>query len=266
MATNPLFVLRGELSTQQRWILSTLGIVLFLLIWIVLTYFKLVPSGILPSPWQVLKAFPELHYQDALVRNTAFSVWLNLRGYLEAIAIALPLGFLIGLVPLFRGLLSKIIDTGRYIPLTAVTGLFIAWFGLGSAMKVHFLAFGILVYLLPVVVQRIDEVEDIYLKTVFTLGANAWQTVRTVYLPAVLSRVSDDIRVLVAISWTYIIIAEMVGSEGGIGSLIFRVGQRQGRIDKVFALLIIIILIGFLQDRIMLFLDKKLFPYKYLNR
>ena len=50
--------------------------------------------------------------------------------------------------------------------------------GLDTDMKVHFLAFGILIYLLPVVVQRIDEIEDVYFKTVYTLGANSWQTFR----------------------------------------------------------------------------------------
>jgi ABC-type anion transport system duplicated permease subunit len=133
-------------------------------------------------------------------------------------------------------------------------------------MKVYFLAFGILIYLLPIVVQRIDEVNDVYLKTVYTLGANAWQTIRSVYIPSVMSRLSDDIRVLTAISWTYIIVAEGIASEGGLGPLIYRTGQRMGRIDKVFAGLVLIIIIGALQDRIFVFLDKEFFPHKYQNK
>jgi len=138
------------------------------------------------------------------------------------------------------------------------------WFGVGTSMKVHFLAFGILIYLLPVIIQRIDEVEDVFLKTVYTLGATNWQTIRTVYWPSVVSRLSDDIRVLTAISWTYIIVAENIdSSQGGLGALIWRVGQRQGRMDKVFALLILIVLIGVLQDRLFKRMDRLLFPYKY---
>jgi len=131
-------------------------------------------------------------------------------------------------------------------------------------MKVHFLAFGILIYLLPVMVQRIDEVADVYLKTVHTLGASDWQVLKTVYFPSVLSRLFDDIRVLTAISWTYIIVAENINSnQGGIGTLIYYAGQRQGRYDKVFALLIIIMIIGVVQDRIFIWLDKEFFPFKY---
>ncbi|MBX2815094.1 MAG: ABC transporter permease subunit, partial [Saprospiraceae bacterium] len=224
------------------------------------------PSYILPQPGKVLSAFGDLYADNDIIRNTCLSLGLNLAGYVEAILIALPLGFVIGLLPVFRGAFQWQVDAIRYVPLTAVTGLFIVWFGTGTSMKVHFLAFGILIYILPVVVLRINEVKDVFLKTVYTLGANDWQTIKTVYIPSVLSRISDDIRVLTAISWTYIIVAESIDNTGGIGGLIWRVGIRQGRVDKVFAMLLIIILIGILQDRIFVAIDRKLFAFKYKAR
>jgi NitT/TauT family transport system permease protein len=96
------------------------------------------------------------------------------------------------------------------------------------------------------------------------LGASKWQIITKVFVPGVLSRVSDDIRVLTAISWTYIIVAELVNNEGGIGALIFR-ASRQSRLDKVFAGLFVIILIGFIQDKIFIWLDRRIFKYKYAN-
>ena len=112
------------------------------------------------------------------------------------------------------------------------------------------------------VVQRVREVEEVYVQTAYTLGASKWQQIRTVFIPAVLSRVSDDVRVLVAISWTYIIVAELVNANsGGIGALAFK-SARQSSIDKVFALLLVIIIIGFIQDKLFLLLDRILFPYK----
>jgi NitT/TauT family transport system permease protein len=220
---------------------------------------------VLPSPISVLTSFKELHNNDFLVLNSLQSIKLNVLGYILAIGISIPLGFVLGLIPLFRGLFSKIFDSFRFIPLTAVTGIFVIWLGLGNEMKVSFLAFGIIVYLVPVVVQRIDEVKDVYLKTVFTLGATNWQTIKTVYFPAVISKLSDDIRVLTAISWTYITIAEMLNRSGGIGELIW-IARRQSRIDKAFAVLIVIVLIGILQDRIFMWLDKTFFNYKYVER
>ncbi len=260
-----LFKLRGVLPTSTRAILEVVGILLLLFIWYLITAGEnpLMRPAIFPSPAKVLKAFGSLYAENELVTNTFRSIGLNLAGYVEAIAISLFIGFLVGLYPLFRGLFNRQVDAFRYVPLTAVTGLFITWFGLGIPMKVHFLAFGILIYLLPIVVQRIDEVKEVYLKTVYTLGATDWQTIRTVYIPSVMSRLWDDIRVLTAISWTYIIIAEAIGNEGGLGALIYRLGQRQGKVDVIFALLVIIIIIGFLQDKIFTYLDREFFPYKY---
>lgn len=219
---------------------------------------------IVPSPIDIIKSFPELHYQDYLIVNTGKSIYLNMMGYLVAILLAFPIGLMLGLNPYVRAAFQKVFDASRFVPLTAVTGIFIIWFGLGNAMKIYFLAFGILVYLIPVVVQRINELDDVYLMTAFTLGAKKWQVVRTVLIPYVTSRLIDDIRVLTAISWTYITIAEMLNRSGGIGELIW-LARRQGKIDKSFAVLVVIILIGIVQDRIFKYLDKKLFPHKYQN-
>ncbi|AXT52694.1 ABC transporter permease subunit [Aquimarina sp. BL5] len=220
---------------------------------------------LLPSPIKVIKAFPDLNQNDDVIGNTFYSIKLNFLGYLVAILVSIPIGFLLGLIPLFRGLFSQIINSYRFIPLTAVTGIFIMWLGLGSDMKVSFLAFGIIVYLIPVVIQRIDEVQNVYLNTVFTLGATSWQTIRTVYMPYVFSKIIDDIRVLTAISWTYITIVEMLNKGGGIGELIWT-AKRQSRIDKAFAILIIIVVIGILQDRLFVMIDRILFPYKHINK
>ena len=221
---------------------------------------KIYPS--IPPPHHVVKAFPALISKDELIPNTLQSIWLNIRGYFWAILISLFFGFLIGLIPLFRGLFSGQVDALRFLPLTALVGLFTAWFGIDDGMKIAFLAFGIIIFLLPVVVQRIDEVKAVYLKTVFTLGATDWETIKTVYFPSVMSRLMDDIRVITAISWTYIIIAELLNRQGGIGSLAY-IKARQGQMEKVFAILIVIILIGFLQDKLFTFFDRKLFPHKY---
>jgi ABC-type nitrate/sulfonate/bicarbonate transport system permease component len=263
-----LFALRGRPEATVRTYLAIGGITFIVALWYILTMGgdPIVGRAILPSPGSVLMAYPEMIQENDLILNTFKSLGVNLAGYVEAVLIAIPIGFTIGLIPLFRGAFQRPVDALRYVPLTAVTGLFIAWFGIGVDMKTHFLAFGILIYLLPIIVQRIDEVEDVYLKTVYTLGASPWQTVTSVYIPAVLSKLWDDIRILTAISWTYIIVAETINNEGGLGSVIWFAGQRFRRYDKVFAVLILIMLIGVFQDRIFSHLDRKLFPHKYQIR
>jgi ABC-type nitrate/sulfonate/bicarbonate transport system permease component len=293
--------LRGQLSATQSLVLGIVGTALLIGLWWLLAEMLAVPAldyqapklddpalqnlnrdsllladsirfanaptvgkiyKILPTPLQVVQAYPKLATEDELARHTLHSVWLNLKGYFWAILFSLFVGGLIGFVPLFNGLFSKPVDALRYLPISALTGLFMLWFGLGDGMKVAFLAFGILVYMIPVVVQRIREVENVHLTTVYTLGASTWQTLRSVYLPSVFSKFTEDLRVLTAISWTYIIIAEILNNTGGLGSLIYWLARRD-KTDKVFAVLLLVIVIGILQDRLFVYLDKRLFPHKY---
>ena len=260
-----MFKLRGTYSSQQGIIFGFIGFLITLMVWILFTNGAepIVPAGILPSPFKVLGAFGDLMADNELFKNLCLSLGYNFGGYIVALAIALPFGFLIGLYPVLNAAFKAQVDAIRFIPLTAITGLFIVAFGIGASSKVNFLAFGIIIYLTPIIVQRISEVSDVYLKTVYTIGATDWQTIRTVYIPAVLSKLSDDIRVLTAISWTYIIVAEGIASQGGLGSLIYNVGRKQGRPDKTFAILIIFIIIGLIQDRLFVYLDKRFFPHKY---
>jgi NitT/TauT family transport system permease protein len=240
------------------------GFLIILACWSLISFFGIFSELILPSPLSVFLSLPKMFESDNLLQNIIYSLYLNFAGYGQAVGLALPLGFLLGLFPTVRKIFSKYIDAIRYIPLTATLGLFIAWFGIEDTMKIQFLSFGIFVYLLPTVVQRIDEVDKVHLDTTYTLGASRWQQVYTVYLPSVLSRVSDDIRVLVAISWTYLVVAEVINRTGGLGALAY-LSARQSKIDQVYGVLLVIMLIGLLQDKLLYFIDKLLFPYKKIG-
>jgi len=259
------FDLRGELSLRDKKILSIVGTFGMVALWQLIVTITGVSSSIFPSPIQVLMSFKELHFEDAIVKNAFYSLKLNLLGMFEAVAFALPLGFVIGLFPLFKHLTEKQIAVFRYLPLTLLIGVFISWFGFYDSLKVNFLAVGIFVYLLPTVVARVNDVDEVYVQTVKTLGANKWQTIKIVFLPAVLSKTFEDVIVLAPISWTYIIIAEMQNNTGGLGALAYVAG-RQSRADKAFAILIVIILIGMILDKIFSLLDMQLFKFKYVKK
>ncbi len=266
MQLQELFALRGKLPRKTKLVIEIGGMCLFLLLWSLIAAFELVPPKILPPPLKVLSSFYELHFEDALVRNALYSLSLNLFGLLEAAIISIPIGFLIGLYPIFKASAERSLNMARYVPLTAFIGIFVAWFGIDSNMKVQFLAAAIVLYLIPVVVQRVEEVEEVYVQTVKTLGATQWQAIRTVFIPSVLSRVYSDIVILAALSWTYIVVAEMVNSNGGgIGALSYIAG-RQSRTDKVYALVLTIVLIGYILDKAFILLDRIMFGFKYVKK
>ena len=147
-----LFTIRGNLDKKTTLFIEIGGIAFLILLWHIISSSGMISKSLLPSPGMVIGSLGQLHFDDSLVRNLAYSIKLSLLGYVEAILICIPIGFVIGLFPVLKGLFNKPIDALRFLPLTALTGVFIAWFGIDDTMKIQFLAFGIIVYLLPTVV------------------------------------------------------------------------------------------------------------------
>jgi NitT/TauT family transport system permease protein len=244
------------------WQLQLAGWLILFAVWFLVTNFSLINNHILPTPGKTWHSFVEMQSDDSLMTNILFSLRINVVGYFKCIVAALVVGFAIGLSPKVRKMFSQQVNALRFVPITALMGIFIAISGLTIVTKINFLAFGIWVYLVPVVVQRIDEVDDTHLQMMKTLGATFWQTVRYVTWRSVIARLSDDIRILVGISWTYIIVAELAGIQGGLGSLIF-LGERQSNVGKVYAVIFIIVAIGIIQDALFRLIDRLLFRFKY---
>lgn len=267
---NELLKMGGEISKRTEIIVGIVGFVVLMCLWYLITLNgSIVPSKILPNPVDAIQSYPSLISDSDLFGNMWYTIKLNLLGYFYALIIAIPLGFLIGLFPLTKALFNKYIDALRYLPLPAISGIFIAMLGLGFDMKASFLAFGILIYILPVIVQRINELQNpandkdyVYIQTIKTLGATGWQKFRYVYWPYVTQKISTDIINLTAISYTYIVIAEVLNKDGGIGALINTM-SRQSRTAEMYALLFLIIFIGVCQDIILRKADTILFPSKY---
>ncbi len=236
---------------------------MFFATWWIISALGIMSDKALPSPIKVFSSIPYLFNEKHLFTNIGFSVGVNVLGYVEAILLALPLGFLMGLFAFFNYTMSKPVDTARFLPLPIMTSIFVFTFGLTYGVKVHFLAVGIFVYLLPVVVQRIMEVDETLKQTMWTLGATKWQMFKKVYLPSVLSKISIDIIVLIAISWTYIVVAEMIYNTGGVGALANNV-RGESRYDALYAILLIVLIIGYIQDKLLRMWERRLFKWKYV--
>jgi NitT/TauT family transport system permease protein len=260
-----LFELRGSLPRPTRIQIGLIGLVVIILVWWLAVTLKIFNPKILPTPLAILGCLPELVTRDQMFHHLGLTVFMNAMSWLEGAAIALPIGFAIGLFPLLSALFGGYIQATRYIPLTATIVLFMAAFGIYMFMKVQFLTFAILVYLITAVVFRVQEIPQVYVDAVKTLGANKWQIIKTVFIPQVLSRVSTDFINIVAISWTYAIYVELINKqEGGIGALIYNLYFRQNETEKLYALILIMVGVGFLFDQLLRWIDRKAFPFKYI--
>lgn len=258
----------GEISPKESKIIGIVGAVVLLLLWYLATMTgNFISPGILPSPVNVVKAVPTLFTEHSLLQNIWYTIRLNLTGYIIAVVIAIPLGFLIGIFPLFNSLFRKYFEAVRYLPLPTVSGIFISIFGLAFGMKASFLAFGIFIFALPSVIGKVMDLQNpanvkdnVYIQTAKTMGMTNWQTFKYVYFPYVMEKVYDDIRSLVAISYTYVVIAESLNKVGGIGAMISTF-TRQSRTPEIYALLFVIVLIGLAQDWVFGKMKPVLFPH-----
>jgi ABC-type nitrate/sulfonate/bicarbonate transport system permease component len=127
--------------------------------------------------------------------------------------------------------------------------------------KIVFLFVGIFVYMLPLVVEAVEGVEEVYLQTATTLGASDGQLVRHVLIPGSLPAIGEALRVMNGIGWTYVILAEVVNARYGLGYLITVAGKRS-HVDQIFALVLVILFIGVVTDWMIRVINRRLFHWK----
>jgi NitT/TauT family transport system permease protein len=256
-----LFSIRTPLPKKTAFILGFVAPALVLGVWCALTYGKLVEPDFLPKPTEVVRGTLQLFIQYDL--GTAILVSTRRIGiaFLLASALALPLGVLMGAFDPINRFFEPIMAPLRYMPISAFIPLLILGFGIYEKQKIAFLFLGVFVYLLPVVVSTIRLVPEELVQTALTLGATRFQVVRTVLLPAALPEIFDSFRVMNAIAWTYVILAEAVNPEHGLGYMV-ELARTHQKASWSFAGLLVIGGIGLLTDFLIRLVSSMLFSWR----
>jgi ABC-type nitrate/sulfonate/bicarbonate transport system permease component len=222
-------------------------------------------AAILPSPGDVMRAFPGLWYERGLARNVMISFRRVIMGFMAAFLLTFPLGVLMGTFSKVRAMFTPMMTFGGYLPIPTLVPLSMALFGTSEMQKVMFLALAFVVYLLPLIVRSIEEVDTVFLQTGYTLGANRWQVMIHILLGISLPNIYDAMRMGFGVGWGYIILAELVGSEGGIGFAI-SASQRRALTADVYLILVVIVGLAFITDKLWEYCGEWLFPYRSLKR
>ena len=235
--------------------------VLVLAGWCIISYGRLAPADFVPSPTEVVRGTLQLFIQYDLGTAILISTRRIVLAFLLAAAIALPLGVLMGAFAPIHSVFEPIMAPLRYMPISAFIPLLILWFGIYEKQKIAFLFLGVFVYLLPVVVSAIRAVPEELVQTALTLGASKMQVIRTVLMPAALPEIFDSFRVMNAISWTYVILAEAVNPEHGLGYMV-ELARTHQKASWSFAGLIVIGGIGLLTDFLIRSISSILFRWR----
>ena len=134
------------------------------------------------------------------------------------------------------------------------------WFGTGETPKLALLFLGVVFFLITLVMDHTKNVRRELIETALTLGANRRVTLFRVVLPAVLPDIVVAMRQMLAVTWTYLVIAEIVASTTGIGAMMMR-ARRFLHTDEIMSGIIIIGALGLMFDLLFAALHKWLFPY-----
>ena len=229
--------------------------------WCALTYGHMVQPDFLPKPTEVIRGTLQLFIQYDLGTAIMVSTRRIAIAFLLAAALALPLGVLMGAFDPINRFFEPIMAPLRYMPISAFIPLLILWFGIYEKQKIAFLFLGVFVYLLPVVVSSIRLVPEELVQTALTLGASKFQVVMTVLLPAALPEIFDSFRVMNAIAWTYVILAEAVNPEHGLGYMV-ELARTHQKASWSFAGLLVIGGIGLLTDFLIRLISSILFSWR----
>ncbi|MGE5125421.1 MAG: ABC transporter permease, partial [Betaproteobacteria bacterium] len=249
----------------QAWLLGLLPVVVLLGLWAAVTAGvaeeRVISPTILPSPAEVVASFPLLWFDRALTRNFAVSFVRVVEGFALALAIAFPLGVLMGAFTKVKAAFTPLTVFGAYLPIPTLVPLTLSLFGTGELQKVMFLAIAFSIYLVPLFVGAVDAVDDTYLKTAYTLGANRAQAVSRVLLPISWPDIYQAMRLGFGVGWSYILLAEMVDVGRGLGGIIIT-SQRRGPREHIYLVLLAIVLVAFLTDKLWAWVGRRLFPYR----
>jgi len=257
--------LRTYLTPKQaipRQARLTLGIGSFIVILVLWT----LGSGLidnplfLPNPAAVVAAWIGMVQHQHFLGDVGWSTFRIVAGFLIAAAMAVPLGLLMGSFEVVRAFFQPPINAIRYMPASAFIPLLILLQGLGEDEKLTVIWIGVFFQLVLMVMDIAHRVPAEMLSVAYTLGASRWTVFYKVFLPATFPEVVDALRITMGWAWTYLIVAELVAAERGIGSFIL-ISERFLRADRIIAAILTIGLLGLITDAIFAGIHRWAFPY-----
>ncbi len=239
-----------------------------------LAFFVGHPHAVLQQLWRWLSTGNgslELYWQDHLLTTLNFPGTLyphllvtlteTLLAFLLGLTSGLALGLWLGLTPTLARVLSPFIKAANAVPRVVLAPLLVMWLGLGIASKV---ALGITLVFFAVffnVYQGVREVSPALLANVRLLGANRWQLIRIVYLPAALGWVFSSLNTVIGLAFVGVVVGEYLGSTRGIGYLILQ-AEATFDVNTVLAGIIVLTCCALLCDALLARLERRLSAWR----
>lgn len=261
--SNASVTLLGEGKTST---ISIVTVCLLFGLWWLATYLRWLPPLVLPSPEAVWNAFMasnrgELQGGKTLMEHFGWSFGRVFGAFFLAVITAVPVGILMGVSRVARGIFDPPLEFYRPLPPLAYLPLVIIWFGIEETSKV------ILIYLAcfaPLAVSARAGVKSATIEQINasrSMGASFFQVVRHVILPAALPDILTGMRISIGFGWTTLVAAEMVAATAGLGQMVLNASNFL-RTDIVVMGIIVIGIVAYVFDMLMRRLEAWLVPWK----
>jgi NitT/TauT family transport system permease protein len=255
-----LFAFRGRAPPLVELAIGGIAALILVAMWEVAASVGWVAPQFLPSPSRVVQAFWKMLASDGLLWHAAVStvrVWV---AFIIAAAMAIPIGILMSSYRVVGAALEPTIDFIRYLPVPALVPLSIIWFGVGENTKIFLLWLGTFFQLVLLVADDMRRVPHEYVEIAFTLGAKPRRVLSDVALRAMGPSLVDNLRITLGWCWTYLIIAEIVAADSGLGFVIWS-ARRYVKTPEVMAGVVAIGIIGLVTDQLLRMLHRRMFKY-----
>lgn len=244
--------------------------------WFIAGALDLLPQGIIPTLpnvatewWYWIVGLENAsdfdNYSGTWLEVVYYSITRVFRGYVVGVLVGVSMGVLIGWSQAVERTLDPSIQSLRPIPITAWIPFSIAWFGVEDGSAIFLIALGTF---FPVVVNSIHGARDInpnLVRAARMMGVSNTQLLLKVILPNALPNVFTGMRLGMGIAWTVLIVAEMISVKGGVGYVLWD-AYYVSRMEIVVADMISVGMLGYLSDRLLVLIERRVLAWKYMHR
>ncbi|CAM3756599.1 ABC transporter permease [Bordetella tumulicola] len=231
-------------------------------------------AGIVPTPWQVALSWydwifgsPGLGlnpYLGTWVSNVSYSAMRVFQGFALAMLVGIPTGLAIGWSRLVSDMLDPMVQGLRPIPITAWLPFSIAVFGIRDMGSIFLIFLGGFYAIVVNTTQGARDVDRNLIRAASMMGATSSQLLRRVVLPAAMPSIFTGLRIGLGIAWTAVIVSEMVAVKSGLGYVLWD-AYYVGRMDIVLADMVSIGLMGYISDRLIVLIERRVLLWRMLQ-
>lgn len=253
----------APISPSARVVLGILFFVLFVAAWSCATFGGFVSKTFLANPLTMLNDGWLLLTKQGFLFDIGMTIWRVIGGFVLAAIVAVPIGILMGAYKPVEALLEPFVSFARYLPASAFIPLLILWAGIGEMQKLLVIFIGSVFQLILMVAVTVGSVRRDLVEASLTLGARDAGVLRRVLIPAAAPGIAEILRLVLGWAWTYVIVAELIGSSSGIGHMIID-SQALLATGQIIFGIIVIGIIGLISDYAFKAANRALFPWSIL--